>query len=214
MAEVSLAASTRTTTGSSESRRLRSAGRIPATIYGHGTDPLSIDVAARELRGVLNTDAGLNVLINLDLGGKKHLVLARELQKHPARGTVSHVDFQIVRRNEQVNAEVPITFIGEADKVTKSGGVVEFVLNAIMVTATPATMPTHIEVDISKLDFEEPVRVSDVALPEGVVAVTEGEEPIATASLPTVVLSPEEQAAQTTEAEGAEAGATGEKSGA
>lgn len=201
MAEVLLAASARADTGTSSSRRLRTSGRIPATLYGHGIEPLSLSVDGRELRSALTSESGLNALVNLDLDGSKHLVLARELQKHPVRGAVVHVDFQIVRRDEQVHADVPLSFVGEAPKVTKAGGVVEYLLNTLSIVATPATMPAHIEVDISELDLENPIRVQDLPLPKGVVASVDGEEAVVTGNVQTVVLSPEEEgASEATEA--------------
>lgn len=183
MAEVSLAGALRDSTGSSSSRRLRTAGRIPATVYGHGTKPLSIDVDGRELRGALTTEAALNALISLKVGDKKHLVLARELQRHPAKGTVSHVDFQIVRRDEMVTAEVPLQFVGEASKVTKAGGVVEFVLDTLTVIATPTSLPSSLEVDLSALIPDEPIRVRDVTLPKGVMTSLDPDEPIVTGTV-------------------------------
>lgn len=207
MAEVPLAASARAETGSASTRRLRTTGKIPAIVYGHGVTPLSVAVDGRDLRGALTTDSGLNALINLKVDGKQHLVLARELQKHPVRGTISHVDFQIVRRDEQVHADVPLNFVGEADGVTKMGGVVEFVLNSLAVTATPANLPAHIDVDISELGLDEPLRVQDIKLPNGVTTSIDLEEPVVTGNIPTVVLSPEEEAA----ASSAEEAASGDK---
>src|SRR3982074_1581558 len=98
MAEITLLAEAGRPTGSRPSNRLRSAGRIPGVIYGHGTDPMAISGNGRHLRTALTPQAGLNALLSLQLDGKTHLTLAREIQRHPVRHTVTHVDFQIVRR--------------------------------------------------------------------------------------------------------------------
>jgi len=202
MAEVALAAQVRTAQGSSNSRRLRASGHIPAVLYGHGIDPVSLSVNGRDLRLALNTEAGLNALINLAVDGKTHLALAREVQRHPVRGTVAHVDFQVVNRNEQVTAEIPVTFVGEASKVTKFGGIVEHLISSLHVTATPATIPSHIEVDITELELDGAIRVKDLALPAGVTTAVDVEDPVV------IGKAPRGAAASTGDAEG-EASAEG-----
>ena len=117
MAEVVLTAETGRPKGSRAARRLRREGKIPGVIYGHGTDPLPVAVGARELRVALNGEAGANQLLSLDTGSGTYLTLAREMQRHPVAQTVTHVDFVIVRCDEVITADVPITFIGEAIEV-------------------------------------------------------------------------------------------------
>lgn len=178
MAEVDLAAEVRSAQGSANSRRLRTAGKIPGVMYGHGTKPTSVAVDARELRLALTTEAGVNALLQLNVDGTKHLALARDIQRHPVRGTVSHVDFQVVNRNEQVTADIPLTFTGEALKVTKNGGVVEHLLNSLNITATPTTLPSHIEVDLTELELDGAIRVKDLKLPNGVTTSLDADEPV------------------------------------
>lgn len=178
MAEVSLTAEVRREQGSAASRRLRSAGKIPGVLYGHGIEPTALSVAARDLRLALNTDAGLNALIQLDVEGTKHLALSRVVQKHPVRNTVVHVDFQIVSRDEKMDVEVPLQFIGEATAVVKNGGVVEHLLTSLSVTATPSDIPAHIDVDISELQLDDSIRVKDLPLPRGVITSLDPEEPV------------------------------------
>lgn len=208
MAEVALVAEIRSDLGSSNSRRLRSAGRIPAVVYGHGIEPKSVSVNARELRLALNTDAGVNALLNLDIAGEKHLALTRAIQRHPVRNTVSHLDFQVVNRNETITADIPITFTGEAVNVTRNGGMVEHLLNTLSVSATPSTIPSHIEVDLSDLELDGSIRVKDLKLPKGVEANIDGEEPVAVGATTRAALSEaEEAAAGEGEAAGGEAAA-------
>jgi len=105
MADVTLAAEVGRTPGSRATRRLRREGKIPGVIYGHGTDPVSVAVPARELRIALNGEAGGNQLLSLETGTTTYLALAREMQRHPIAQTVTHVDFQIVRRDEVIAAD-------------------------------------------------------------------------------------------------------------
>jgi large subunit ribosomal protein L25 len=122
MAEIRLHAEAGRTTGTRPSGRLRSEGRIPGIVYGHGMSPMPVSVDGRELRSALTTDAGLNALLSLDVAGTSHLTMAREIQRHPVRGTVTHVDFQIVRRDEIVSADVSVNLVGEAEAVHRSDG--------------------------------------------------------------------------------------------
>ena len=183
MAEVSLAAVVRRVQGSSDSRRLRASGKIPGIIYGHGTEPIPVAVVAREVRLALNTPAGLNALIQLDVEGTQHLALPRDIQRHPVRNTVSHIDFQVVRRDEMMEVEIPIHLIGEAEAVSKQGGVVEQVLQTLTVQSTPTNIPSSLSIDITNLTFEESIRVADIVLPEGVTTALDPEEAVVTGKL-------------------------------
>lgn len=200
MAEVTLVGESARTTGSSESRRLRAAGRIPAVVYGHGIEPASISVNGRDLRIALSGESGVNQLINLDLGSTKHLALARVLQRHPVRNTVIHVDFQVVSRNEVITAEVPVTIVGEAKAVAQENGVVDHVLTSLTVHAKPADIPNGIEVDITDLTVGEAIRVGSLTLPSGVTTDVDDEEVIVSATHSAVAA--EVEAADSGEAEG------------
>ena len=114
MPEIVLEAQVGRTSGSAAARRLRREGFVPGTVYGHGTDPVSVAVVARDLRTALSGEAGTNALLSLQAGSQTYLTLARALQRHPVKGSVTHVDFLIVRRDEVISAEVPVNLIGEA----------------------------------------------------------------------------------------------------
>ena len=176
MDEVSLVAEVGRVTGSSEARRLRLAGKVPAVLYGHGIDPIDLAVGSRELRTALTSDSGLNALISLDVGGKNHLAMARQLQRHPVRRSIDHVDFVIVRRDEVVSVEVPIHLIGEALEVERADGMVEQSLHSLVVQAKPGDIPNAIEVDISELTIGEAIRVEDLKLPSGATTEVDPEE--------------------------------------
>jgi large subunit ribosomal protein L25 len=178
MAEINLAAQAGRPTGSGACNRLRAAGRIPAVVYGHGMAPIPISVEGRELRTALTTASGLNALLSLDVDGDLHLALAREIQRHPVRHSVTHVDFQIVRRDEIVSADVPITLTGEASQVSMNQGVIEQPLISLTVQAVPGRIPNSIEVDISGLAIGDTIRVADLPLPEGVSTEIDGDEAV------------------------------------
>lgn len=212
MAEVTLVAEPGRATGSSESRRLRAAGRIPAVVYGHGGAATSITVDARELRIALSGDAGTNQLLDLRVGGERHLTLAKVIQRHPVRQTVVHVDFQVVRRDEVVTVDVPITLEGEAKAVAQDQGLLEQPLTSLSVAARPGQIPNEITVDISGLQVGDTIRVGQLRLPGGASTDVDPEEPVVVATASSVAaevaeLVEEEQAAS----EGAAAeGATAE----
>ncbi len=182
MAEITVLAEAPRPLGSRAAGRLRAAGKIPGVIYGHGHDPLPIAVDGRSLRAALTTGAGLNALLALQVGDETLLTLAREIQRHPVRSTVTHVDFLIVRRDEVVQAEVPITLIGEARLVVQGDGLIEQVVTSLTVHAIPANIPSHVEVDISEMAIGDTIRVGDITLPEGVSTELDPEEPVVIAA--------------------------------
>ncbi len=214
MAEITLVAQTGRTTGSSESRRLRTTGRIPAVVYGHGVDASSVSVDARELRSALTGDAGVNQLLDLKVGDTSHLALARVLQRHPVRNTVVHVDFQIVSRTEVISAEVPITLIGEAKQVEQDRGLLEQPLQSLTVHARPGDIPNAVEVDITELSIGDTVRVGELPLPRGVTTDVDPEEPVVVAAASVVAAEVEELEAEEAEAAAEEAeAAAGDEGG-
>lgn len=211
MDEVSLVADVGRVKGSAEARRLRLAGKVPAVLYGHGIDPLPLAVGSRDLRAALTSDSGLNALISLDVGGQRHLAMARQLQRHPVRRTIDHIDFVIVRRDEIVTAEVPVHLMGEAEAVHRADGLVEQQLFALEVHAKPGDIPNAIEVDISGLEIGEAIRVGDLKLPGGVTTELDPEEPVVLGQASRVsaeVEELEEEAAAEAEAEAEAEGET------
>ena len=217
MAEITLVAEPGRATGSSESRRLRAAGRIPAVVYGHGIDGISVSVDGRDLRHALSGESGTNQLLELKIGSDTHLALARVLQRHPVRHTVVHVDFQIVRRDEVVTADVPIILVGEAKAVEQEQGLVEHLLTSLPVKATPSRIPHSIDVDISDLKVGEGIRVGDLKLPSGASTDAPEDEIVVIASISRVAAevaeiaeAEAEAAAEAEVAEGEEAGAAEE----
>ena len=214
MEEVSLVAERGRVKGSSSSRRLRADGKVPAILYGHGIEPLPLAVGSRDLRAALTSDAGVNALISLDVGGERHLAMARQLQRHPTRRTIDHVDFIVVRRDEIVSADVPVNLVGEAEEVERVDGLVEQQLFTLTVHAKPADIPNAIDVDISSLSIGESIRVGDLNLADGVTTELDPEETVVVAQASSVAAEVEEdEAAAEAAATGAEPETAAEESG-
>lgn len=181
MPDITLDAEPGRITGSSASRRLRHDGRIPAVIYGHGMDPVSVSVVGRDLRNALSSH-GVNAVLALKVEGSTHLVLARQLQRHPVRHTVAHVDFQVVRSDEIVSAEVPLVLVGTALQVEQERGVLEHTLSSLSIRTTPGQIPEEITVDVSELEIGGSIRVRDLKLPRGITADADRDEAVVVAS--------------------------------
>jgi large subunit ribosomal protein L25 len=174
MSQATLHASTSRSLGSSDSRRLRLAGSIPAVIYGVGVEPLPVAVDAKDFRTAVSGAQGLNSLITLDADGQSFTVMAREIQRHPVRGTVAHIDFQVVDPNRPVVTEIPLHVIGDAVEVRHADWEIDQQLFALEIRTRPDQIPTHVDVDISGLKPGSAIRVADLVLPSGVEAVLDG----------------------------------------
>jgi large subunit ribosomal protein L25 len=182
MAEIILTATPRPPQGTRPARRLRGEGKIPGVVYGLGADPITLTVAWRELRAALITEQGMNAVINLEIEGDRTPTLVKDMQRHPVRRNVLHVDFIRVDLDKTVDVEVTIHLVGEAEAVSREGGVVDQVLQALQITAKPADIPAGLTVDISNLVIGEAMRVRDITLPEGVTTPVDSDDPVVTAS--------------------------------
>ncbi len=182
MAEIILTATPRPPQGTRPARRLRGEGKIPGVVYGLGADPVTLTVEWRELRAALITEQGLNAVINLEIDGTRMPTLLKDMQRHPVRRNVLHVDFIRVDLDKTVDVEVTIHLEGEAELVSREGGVVDQVLQSLLITSKPADIPSGLSVDISGLEIGEALRVRDIALPAGVTTSVDGDDPVVTAS--------------------------------
>jgi large subunit ribosomal protein L25 len=182
MAEIILTATPRPPQGTRPARRLRGEGKIPGVVYGLGADPITLTVEWRELRAALVTEQGLNAVINLEIDGDRTPTLVKDMQRHPVRRNVLHIDFIRVDLDKTVDVEVTIHLEGEAELVTREGGVVDQVLQSLLITAKPADIPSGLSVDISGLEIGEALRVSDITLPAGVTTSVDTDDPVVTAS--------------------------------
>jgi large subunit ribosomal protein L25 len=204
MPEYKLAAENRSDAGKGAARRLRASGRVPAVLYGHGTKPQHLSVDARQFGQALRTDAGVNVLISLEVGRDQHLALAKEIQRHPVKGNLIHVDFIQVRRGEKVHVQVPVHLVGEAPGA-REGGIVDQDLYQVNVEAEVTAVPEAVEADVSGLGIGDVLRVADLKAPGGSVILDDSEASVVSVVAPTVEAEPEvEEAEEGESAEGVE----------
>lgn len=195
-------------TGSGPSRRLRMQGKVPATVYGLGKEAVSVSVDYRELRGALSTEAGLNVVLNLDVAGLHEMALVKEMQRHPLRGDVTHVDFLRVEPDSDVAVEVPIHLTGQATAVLDINGIVERSLDTLRVLAKPRSIPNELVLDVSDLTVGDTLTVADLDLPPGVTSLVDESAPVVSGIITRSALEAAAEA-EAAEAE-AEAGADGD----
>ena len=205
MSETVLVAETGRATGSANARRLRREDAIPAVVYGQGMDPISIAVARRDLRIALSGSAGMNTVLDLSIDGTVYPAIVKEIQRHPVRRTVQHVDFIQINLNEEITVSVPVRLEGEAKEVEQNNGFVDLVMNEIEVSTTPRSIPDEIVVDISAMTMDSTITLGDIELPAGVVATHEPDAAVVTViTVRTPVLDEEEAAAEAAAAEAGE----------
>lgn len=193
MDQVTLRAADRTANGSRESRRLRRSGMVPANIYGRGMDAMSVAVDRKELYSALHTEAGYNALINVSVdGGEQLMTVAREVQRHPVRGEISHLDFIRVVLDEAIQADVLVEYIGTPPGVYEEGGFVEAISSTVSISALPLSIPTSIEYDISHMHIGDTAKVSDLPAIDGVEYLDDPDAPIVGVLAPRIEEEPEE----------------------
>ena len=180
MSQTKLVATTGRTTGTSSSRRLRAEGQIPAVLYGRGMSPVSVTVDRRDLRLALSGPAGSNTVLDLQVDGTSYPAVIKEMQRHPIRRTVNHIDFFQVNMNEEITVSVSIRLEGEAKAVQAEGGLVDPAVDSVDVLTTPNNMPNEFVIDISDLKPGDVIRLADLPLPAGVTATGDPEMPIVT----------------------------------
>jgi large subunit ribosomal protein L25 len=210
MAEINtLHATRRTPEGTRAARRMRGDGKVPGVVYGLGDAPVNLSVEWRDLRAVLVTEQGLNAVIHLDIEGNTTPTLVKDMQRHPVRRNVTHVDFIRVDLDKSVDVEVSISLEGEAEAVTRENGVVDQMMTALLITAKPNDIPAGLTIDISSLEIGHGLHVRDIVLPAGVTTHVDPDEVVVNAQHAAVEADAERE-------EGAEAaeGAEGEADGA
>jgi large subunit ribosomal protein L25 len=198
--------------GKGAARKIRAGGKVPAVVYGQGTDPLHVTIDSRELFHLLHTDAGMNVLVDLRVDGDHFLAMPREVQQDHLRGRFLHVDFLRIARDEKITVDVPVHLVGESHGV-KEGGVIEHHLWNLHLECFPQDVPASIEADITPLGINESLKVSDLKIPDKVTLLTPLEETIVSVVPPQVLKVEEEVPAEVAEGE-AEAAAEGAPEGA
>lgn len=210
--QVALAATGRAGTGKGEARALRRAGRVPGVAYGADLEaPLSVSVDGRELYHALHTDAGENAILRLEIDGDTQLAIIREIQRHPVRREVLHVDFVTVNRNVKITVDVPIVTEGDAPGADE-GGVADQVLFTLPVEVLPLEVPDQITLDISDMQVGDVKRVADLMLPDGVETAEDPETTVVTVNVPQLdVTTDTEEGVTEVGDEGAEAEAAADE---
>jgi large subunit ribosomal protein L25 len=165
-----LIAEVRTRTGKGASRQARRDGKVPAVLYGHGTDPQHLNLPARELSAVLR-NFGTNAVLTLDVDGTEALALPKQLEIHPIRRTIQHVDLIIVRRGEKVTVEVNVVVEGDA----QPGALVTQEANTIEIESDAMSIPEQLTVSVEGVDAGTQITAAQIELPEGTTLVSDPE---------------------------------------
>ena len=171
MATARLSATPRDGAGKGAARSLRREGRVPAVVYGHAREPQSLSVPTRELERLLGSIAAGSTVIELDLGGRTSRTLIREIQRHPFKRTILHVDFQELVAGERVSVKVPLVYVGTPEGVRVGGGMLDQVMHELQLEADPSSIPNHIDVDVSAMQIAQTLHVSDLTVPEGITVL-------------------------------------------
>ena len=158
--------------GRAESRKLRRLGRVPAIIYGGGAEPKSVTLDHNSLSHQMALESFYTSILNLKLDKKSQPVVVKEVQRHPAKSFVMHLDFQRVVEDEELTLNVPIHFVGEeaAIGVKEQGGVIEHIVTDVEISCLPANLPEYLEIDVAGLELNQILHLSDIAWPEGVTS--------------------------------------------
>ena len=177
---IELNAELRTDTGKGASRRLRHANKVPAILYGAGKEPESLTLEQKDVQYELQHEAFFTQVLELNVGGKKQDVLLRDLQHHPYKQDILHMDFQRVEAKKEMHVNIPLHFINEdiAPGVKTEGGAISHVMSEVEIVCLPKNIPEFIDVDLSELHIGEIVHLSDLKMPAGVevLALKQGEE--------------------------------------
>ena len=183
--DFSIHAQTRTDTGTATSRRLRHVGLTPAIVYGGNHQPLAITLKHNEVIEHIKHEAFFSHILDLNIDGKTQQVILRDMQRHPAKRQILHLDFQRVSAKDKLHIHVPLHFVNEAlSPGIKAGGVASHLLIEIEVVCLPKDLPQYIEVDMSQLEIGQSVRLSDITLPAGVSIPESTDDAIASIHLP------------------------------
>jgi large subunit ribosomal protein L25 len=186
-----LFARSRSEAGSTAVKAVRARDAVPAVIYGKSLQPQNIEINRREFEILLAHAAGESILVDLEIesGGEKtsHLSLVQEVQHHPLRRDILHVDFQAVSATDNIEASIPLELVGESDGVKNFGGLLELILRELPIRCLPKDLPDVIPVDVSHLGVGDSLHVKDLILPSGVTSAMDGEVTVLSVVAPKVV---------------------------
>ena len=186
MANATLNATVRAETGKGAARKLRQAGNIPAVIYGHHREPQSLVLNARETEKLVKSIAVSSTAIELSIDGKPARTLIREIQRHPFKRTILHIDFQELVAGETVTVKCPIVYIGTPEGVRLEGGILDQIMHELQIAVDPGNIPNHIDVDISALKVGKSLHVSDLTVPAGIKIMDDASATVCIVQVPKV----------------------------
>src|SRR5947208_3257969 len=166
---VSLAANPRTTTGKGAARQARFHGKVPAVIYGHGRETQPLEVEAKALEKALTGVEPASTIIELSVDGKKTRTLIREIQRHPIRPDIIHVDFYEIHAAEKVKLKVPVHLVGNPDGVRNAGGVLDQVTREVEIEVMPENIPDRVELDVTALKIGDSLHVRELNIPNATI---------------------------------------------
>ncbi|MEV8272454.1 50S ribosomal protein L25/general stress protein Ctc [Microbacterium sp. NPDC077184] len=175
--------------GKGFARRLRAAGKIPAVIYGHGTDPVHVALPGHQVSLLIRR---ANALLELDVNGTQHLTLVKDVQKDPVHQIIEHIDLLVVKKGEKVEVDVPVVVVGEPFPGTIAN--LDAATIALEVEATH--IPQNVEVDVEGLEDGTHITAADLTLPKGASLAVEGETLIVAVAIPVDTLAAEEEIAE------------------
>lgn len=205
MATAQISATARSTSGKGAARSLRRSGEVPGVIYGHSREAQSLAINTRDLEKVLSKISFENTVVELSLEGKTTRTLIREIQRHPFKKQILHIDFQELIAGELITVSIPLVLVGTPEGVRLGGGILDQVLRDIEIEVDPASIPNHISVDVSSLIIGHSIHVRDLNIPAGVKVLTDEELTVCVVAVPRAAIeaaaAPEAAEDATTEPE-------------
>ena len=200
-----LAAKRRSETGKGAARRIRAAGQIPAVLYGKDQDPIALTVDAQETGHLFHSISVENTIVNVKIEDEAEELetLVREIQMHPFRPDIVHVDFYRIQRGVAIEVDVPVNYMGTPEGV-KHGGVLEAILHELRVKCVPSKIPEIIEVDVSGLEVGDSIHASEIEVEEDVELLTDPIRTLCLVAVPKVEVVEEEELEEGVEVEGEE----------
>ncbi|MCC5788109.1 MAG: 50S ribosomal protein L25 [Opitutales bacterium] len=212
MNNLKINASPRSEMGRRSSRRLRGEGHIPAVVYGKKEEePRSLQIKTSDFRGILNATKGAAALIELQEGDRKTLTVVQEIQHHPVKDLILHVDFHEVSAKEEMETQVVVHINGEAFGVKNEGGVMETVLHELTIRCLPKDLPEFIEVDVSDLKIGGAIHIKDLPEIPGVTLMGDDDQVIVSCSEPRISAEATEEAEEESAEKPTEEEASSEK---
>jgi large subunit ribosomal protein L25 len=212
-----LTAELREDIGKGASRRLRRSGKVPAVLYGGGRKPRSLTLDHTKLLHQMEQEAFYNSVLTINVGKESQAAIVKDVQRHPAKRHVWHIDFQRILADEKIRMQVPFHFMGEdmAPGVKTGGGVFSHVMSDVEITCLPGDLPEYLEIDVSELELDEVIHLSEVKVPDGVELVAlvgdaEHDQPVVTIHRPRIEVEEEPEAGEEGEVAEGEADSAGE----